>query len=131
LASVQTFAIGITPLKANDKTLSQARVELVEVKPVCGANNESDVRCLAFGAHVTLKVKLNGCADRLGGYFSNFNEVDGKGVLSVGAINISTKASESIRCYQQAFEMISIYIPFEGEVELKELSFMGQIIPMH
>ena len=118
------FAQGLTDLKNGDTSLSQAHAQIIEVKKVCEPN-EYGASCRAYGSSVKIKVTMIGCIDHLGGTFSNFTEVDGKGVLSFGAINIANKNSEVTRCVQAPSEIVTVSVPFEGQIELVQMNFKG------
>ncbi|MBY0414080.1 MAG: hypothetical protein K2Q18_07935 [Bdellovibrionales bacterium] len=123
LCSVQAMASS-TDLKKGDLTLTAAKAEIVSVKEIC-PSMPGRLTCMAYGSKVTLKVSLNGCADRLGGFSSKFEVIDGKGVLYFNAINIANEISLRARCIQQSFKLVEIFTPFEGEIELVNLEFTG------
>ena len=118
------FAQGMTDLKSGDLALSQAQARIVDVKKICEPNADG-ASCRAYGSVVKIKVTMNGCIDHLGGTFSHFTEVEGKGVLSFGAVNISNKASQVTRCVQAPSEIVTVGVPFEGEIELAAMNFKG------
>ncbi|MBY0518223.1 MAG: hypothetical protein K2P81_15040 [Bacteriovoracaceae bacterium] len=117
--SLNGFSKEVTPLKEGDLHLSAARVELLSVRQICPVGPNGN-RCLAYGSIATVKISMTGCLDRLGGYFPSFEVVDGKGILSVGAINIFNKMSMVARCVRMPSETVEIELPFEGEFEFKE-----------
>lgn len=118
------FADGVTSLKNGDLNLSQASSKITNVREICPAN-PGGIRCMAVGSVVTVKVTMNGCLDRFGGYFSKFEVIDNKGYLFLGTTNIFNKASMVARCVQAPFEIIQLHVPFEGEIELVNLEYMG------
>jgi hypothetical protein len=122
LFSVQAFAE--TELESGDLKLSAAHAQIISVSPIC-PRTPGGISCMAIGSTIKVKVFLNGCLDRLGGYSSKVELVDGKAVLYFSAINIATEASEKVRCIQQASKMVSIYTTYEGPVELVNLDFTG------
>jgi|GEM_PF-2494587 len=130
MLSGQIFARGMTPIKSGDIAITQASVGIIDTKEICPAIPNM-VHCLVFGSTVTLKIRLGGCMDRLGGYATHFEVVDGQGVLMVNAINIVNKASALTRCIQQPFETVDVYVPFSGEIILKEMNFSGQVSQMN
>ena len=116
------FAASSTNLVNGDKNLSQATGEIVSVKPFC-PSIPGQMRCMAYGSNITIQVSLAGCVDRLGGYFTKFEVVDGKGTLYFSAINIANVKSETARCVSIPFETITVGVPFEGDIELVNLDF--------
>lgn len=121
---VQTVSANATALKSGDLSLSQAEAELISVKEIC-PKIPGRGTCMAYGSVVTVKIKLNGCLDRLGGYFTNFEVVDGKGVLSIGAINIFNKASMTARCVARPTKTVKVRVGFEGDIELVNVDYTG------
>lgn len=121
---VQTVSANTTALKSGDLSLSQAEAELISVKEIC-PKVPGRMSCMAIGSIATVKIKLNGCLDRLGGYFTNFEVVDGKGILSVGAINIFNKASMTARCVARPTKTVKIRLGYEGDIELVNVDYTG------
>jgi len=97
------FAQGLTDLKNGDTSLSQAHAQIIEVKKVCEPN-EYGASCRAYGSSVKIKVTMIGCIDHLGGTFSN---------------------SEVTRCVQAPSEIVTVSVPFEGQIELVQMNFKG------
>jgi hypothetical protein len=130
LVSLQTaFAQEVTELKRGDLSLSGASAKITSVKPLC-PSVPGQVSCAAVGSMVKVKVSLGGCLDTLGGYFSSFKIVNGKGVLSFGAINIANEGSRVARCYTAPIAIVTIYVPFEGKtVVLEQMDFRGNNLP--
>lgn len=124
LFSVQAFAQTGTNLEKGDLGLSAAHGEITSVREIC-PRNPGRISCMAIGSIIKVKINLNGCLDRVGGYSSKLDVVDGKGVLYFSAINIDTKASQTALCIQQASKTVEIYTHFEGEIELVNLDFVG------
>jgi hypothetical protein len=125
LLSLQTvFAQDFTQIKTNEVNLSAAPARIVSVSPLC-PHKTGQVSCMVVGSKVEVEVGLNSCVDGFGGYFSKFDYVDGKAILYFGAINLGNKQSSTVRCIQQATHIVSIYTPFEGEVELVNMDFAG------
>ena len=128
-ASLQTaFAQEYTALEEGDHSLSAADAKITSVKPMC-PRNPNGMSCMAFGSMVKVKIALYSCVDSFGGYFSSFEVVNGKGVLSVGAININNERAASVRCYAPSFKSVSIYVPFEGKISVENMEYRGSIIP--
>lgn len=125
LFSFTAFAQHSTDLKAGDLALSQAHAEIAKISPICPADPNGGPTCMAYGSVITVKVTLNGCVDRLGGYFSQFETVNGKAVLKFGAVNIFNKTSMVARCVKIPTHFVKVSIPYEGPVELVELPFTG------
>jgi hypothetical protein len=131
LFSVSSFAVGVTPLVKGDISLSKADARIISVTPVC-PHLPGEMHCNVVGSMVKIAVDLGGCVDRMGGYFSSFNVVSGKGVLNFGAIHIFNKASLTAICTQEVkASMVDIYVPFEGEVVLGDLNYDGEIKPLN
>jgi hypothetical protein len=129
LISLTAYAEGVTPISSGDISLSEASSRIISVTSTCPKSNQN-MNCFTMGAMVSIQVTLGGCLDRLGGHFSSFEVVDGKGVLHFGAINIFNKASRTARCIVQNSEIVNIYVPFEGEIELKEMNYDGSVKPL-
>lgn len=120
----QSVFANSTELKSGDLSLSQAEAEMVSAKEIC-PKVPGRMSCMAYGSVVTVKIKLNGCLDRLGGYFTNFEVIDGKGILSVGSINVFNKASMTARCVARPFKTVKVQVPFEGEIEVVNSEYTG------
>jgi hypothetical protein len=118
------MASDVTELKKGDMNLSQAFGTITNVREICPAI-PGRMRCMAIGSVVTIKVNLHGCLDSLGGTFSKFEHIDGKGVIYFGALNIFNKASMTARCVAQPFKTVELHVPFEGEIELVNMDFTG------
>ena len=118
------MASDVTELKKGDMNLSQAFGTITKVREIC-PSVPGRMRCMAVGSVVTVKVALHGCLDSLGGTFSKFEHIDGKGVIYFGAINIFNKASMTARCVAQPFKLVELHVPFEGEIELVNMDFTG------
>lgn len=80
---------------------------------------------MAIGSTITISVGFNGCLDRLAGYSSKVEVVDGKGIIYFSALAIETEASQHVRCFRQASTQVQIHSDFEGEFELVNLDFQG------
>lgn len=124
LASQSLYADRIAPIKKGDLSLSQAKGEIVSIRELC-PKLPGRIRCSAIGSIVDIEVSLQGCVDRLGGHFTKFQVIDGKGVIFLGAVNISNEVSRRAMCVKAPTEMISIQVPFEGEIELVNLNYIG------
>ncbi len=124
LFSASAFATTGTNLVDGDISLSAARGEISSVRDIC-PKNPNGVSCMAMGSIVTVNVYLNGCADRLGGYSSKLQMVNGKAVLFFSAINIHTENSKVVRCYRQASQTVEIFTGFGGKIELVNLDYSG------
>lgn len=122
--SQSLYADRIAPIKKGDLSLSQAKGEIVSVREICPAI-PGRVTCAAIGSIVDIEISLQGCVDRLGGYFTNFKVIDGKGVIFLGAVNISNEVSRRAMCVKAPTEMIKVQVPFEGEIELVNLNYTG------
>ncbi len=123
-------ANGVTPLKKDDLSISAASAKIVNVSKICPAYSGRP-SCTAIGSRISIRVTLNGCLDRFGGYFSRFEEIDGKGYLFFSAINIFNKGSTVARCVAAPTETVTIMTPFEGEIELVKLDYMGSVLPQY
>lgn len=127
LLSLQTvFAQDFTVVRKGDENLSQATAKIISVKPIC-PKKTGQLSCMTVGSNITVQVGLNGCVDGFGGYFSRLDFVNGKTILYFGAINLGNRGSLTSRCVQQSVQNITIYTPFEGEVELVDLDFTGAL----
>lgn len=124
VVSQSLYADRIAPIKKGDMSLSQAKGEIISVREIC-PKVPGRATCMAIGSIVEIEVSLQGCVDRLGGHFSKFEVVDGKGVLYFGAINIDNEVSRRAICVKAPTEMISVQVPFEGEIELVNLNYKG------
>lgn len=122
LISQSVFATGIVPIKKGDMNLSQAKGEIISVRQLCPVIPGRST-CMSFGSVIDIEVKLKGCMDRLGGYFTKFQVVDGKGILYFGAVNINNEVSRRAMCVKAPAELISVQVPFEGEIEIVNLSY--------
>lgn len=118
------FAQYSVAIKEGDRHLSAAKVELESVAAIC-PEMEGGIRCHAYGMTATVKVTMSGCVDRMGGYFSYFEERDRKGYLYFSAVNIFNKTSMVARCVKTPTESIRVSIPFEGEIVLVQLPYNG------
>ncbi len=125
VASHAAFADTFTPIQNGDMSLSGARAEIVSIQPRC-PKVPGQMSCMAYGSQVRIKVTLRGCVDRLGGFFSSFDEIDRKPVLSFGAVNVTNRASMAARCVQAPVQFVDVYVPYEGrDIVLKPLHFVG------
>lgn len=122
------FAEGVTELKKDDLSISQADAKIVSVREICPPA-PGGIRCMAVGSVVSVKVTLGGCLDRFGGYFSRFEQINGKGYLFFSAINIFNKGSTVARCVRIPTHNVTIHVPYEGQIELVELEYMGESRP--
>ena len=118
----QVSAQDLTLLKKSDLSLSQAVAKISSVKAIC-PKLPSGFSCKAIGSQVTLKVSLNGCLDRLGGHFTSFEVIGGKGILSFGGVNIENKKSHTARCVAPPTELVRVSVPYSGEIELVNLNY--------
>ncbi|MFZ4715356.1 MAG: hypothetical protein ACOYL6_16655 [Bacteriovoracaceae bacterium] len=130
IAVHNAFAMGFTPIEKNDLSITNAHAEIVSIQPLCPAS-PSGIKCMAYGSNVTIKVTLNGCVDRLGGYNFHFEDNHTEGVLYFGALNLRNKMSEITKCFEAPVKIISLVVPFEGKIELKALTFTGTTQPTH
>jgi hypothetical protein len=121
--SLCSFAEQFTLIGKGDASISKAESRMKSVKKICVYGED----CAAFGSNVKIEVFLKGCVDRFGGYFSTFKIMNGRGVLSFGAINIFNTASLVTDCVQANTKEISIYVPYEGEIVLEDLNYTGQM----
>lgn len=124
LFSATAFAETGTNLVKGDLSLSAAKGTIVSVSEIC-PYNPNGFSCMAVGSKVVINVGLHGCLDRLGGYSSKLEVVDGKGVLYFSALNIHNEKSQRVRCLKQPSETVTIHTSFEGEIELVNLDFVG------
>ncbi|MCM2351247.1 MAG: hypothetical protein NDI69_14595 [Bacteriovoracaceae bacterium] len=121
------FTQDITSFEKGDLHFSKAHSELISVNQICPPRPDR-ISCRAFGSIAKVRVTLNACLDRFGGHFSRFEVIDGKGVLFFGAINIFNQSSTTARCVRAPTEIITINVPFEGEIELAPLNFRGMTL---
>jgi hypothetical protein len=119
-----------TAIKEGDISLSGVAGEIVSVKKICPRTG-SGISCMAYGSTVKVKVTTGSCINTFGGYFSSFKVVDGKGVLSFGALVINNEAATRVRCYAISNKIIDIFIPFEGKVTLENMEYQGDIAPVY
>lgn len=124
LISQSVSATGMVPIKKGDMNLSQAKGEIISIRQICPVV-PGRATCMAIGSVIDVEVKLKGCMDRLGGHFTKFQVVDGKGVLYFGAVNINNEVSRRAMCVKAPAELISVQVPFEGEIELVNLNYIG------
>ncbi|WP_408095883.1 hypothetical protein ACJVC5_12640 [Peredibacter sp. HCB2-198] len=124
LISQSILAASKVPIKKGDLSISQAKGEILSVKEIC-PRIPGRVTCMAIGSVVEVEVALQGCMDRLGGYFTHFEVVDGKGKLYLSAVNISNEVSRRVMCVKAPTENITVHVPFEGEIELVNMKFSG------
>ena len=120
----QVSAQEMTSLKDGDLNLSQASAKITSIREIC-PKIPGRWTCMAYGSVVKVEASLHGCLDRLGGYFSKFEVIDGRGILYFGAINIFNKASMTARCVKIPTQTVSVTVPFEGEIELVNMDFTG------
>ena len=118
------FAHDFTDLSQGDLGLSQATAKLISAEPIC-PQIAGGMACMAYGTKVSVKITLNGCLDNFGGYFTNFEIIDGRGILSIGAINITNKASFTARCVRMPTKKATIVLPFHGDIEVVNVSYSG------
>ena len=123
IASQSIYAARV-PIQKGDLNLSQAEGQIISVKEIC-PTVPGRATCMAIGSVVEVEIALQGCMDRLGGYFTHFEVVDGKGKLFLSAVNISNEVSRRVMCVKAPTEHITIQIPFEGEIELVNTKFNG------
>jgi hypothetical protein len=114
-------------IKTGDVGVSQATAKLISVKEFCPKVN-GRTSCKAAASVVTLKVSLNGCLDRLGGYSTRFEMVDGKGVLYFAGVNIINRSSQNVRCITAPVKTITVQIPNERVVEVVNLDFTSATV---
>lgn len=114
----------MTPFGKGDVNFSMAQSDLVSIQELC-PKVPGGINCQAFGSIAKIMVTMNGCLDKFGGHFSRFEVIDGKGYLFFAAVNIYNKESDNIRCLRSPTKLISISIPYEGEIELLPLIFKG------
>jgi hypothetical protein len=121
-------ANGVTQLDKKDISISAAKGQITDISEMC-PHIPGRVSCMAVGSTVTVKVSLGGCLDRFGGYFAKFVEVDGRGVLYFGALNIFNEGSRTARCVSAPFKNVKINVPYEGEIKLVNLDYTGTLQP--
>ncbi len=114
----------ITAFGKGDVNFSMAHSNLVSVQQIC-PQIPGRINCQAFGSMAKIMVTMNGCLDKFGGYFSRFEVINGKGYLFFSAINIYNQESDDIRCLRAPTKLVSVSIPYEGEIELVPLEFKG------
>ncbi|MBP9680086.1 MAG: hypothetical protein KBD76_01675 [Bacteriovorax sp.] len=114
------MAADFTSIKNGDQSIVSTKAKILSV------NHHSDN--LVPGTKVEIQVTFSGCLDRLAGYNYFFKEVDGKGIIFFNALSLANKASISTSCFVANHKKISIFVPFEGDIELKTLNFVGGTI---
>lgn len=120
----------VTAFEKGDLHFSEAKSELISVQEIC-PDQPDRITCRAFGSIAKVRVTLNACLDRFGGHFSRFEIVDGRGILYFGAINIFNQSSTTARCVRAPTELITLNLPFEGNVELVPLNFKGMTLTVN
>jgi len=80
---------------------------------------------MAYGTKVSFKITLNGCLDNFGGYFTNFEIIEGRGILYIGAINITNQASYTARCVRMPTKKASVVLPFHGDIQIVNVNYSG------
>ncbi len=123
-------ATDVTELKSGDLSLSPATAKITDVREMCPAVT-GGIRCMAVGSIVSVKITLDGCMDNFGGYFSKFEVIENKGYLFIGSINIFNKASMVTRCVHAPTKIVQLHVPFEGEIELVKMEYMGGDNPQY
>lgn len=123
--SLSSFATSFTPLTEGDTQLFKADAKVLSIMPIC-KHHPGEIACMAVGSKVEIEVTLNGCLDRMGGYFSSFKVINEKGYLNFAALNIANKASLGSYCALLAnTEIVTIYVPYEGKIEFVNSNFYG------
>ena len=122
------FANGVIELKYSDTALAPASAKITNVRKLCPVL-PGEVQCMAIGSIITVKVSLNGCLDRFGGYFSKFEVIENKGFLFLGVINILNQGSRFTRCTQAPSKILELHVPFEGDIQLVKTEFIGNKLP--
>ncbi len=126
LLSLQTaYAQNLTNINPGDVAINSASSKLISIKTLC-PERRGVITCLAYGSVLEIRVKLNGCADTFGGYFSNFKIVNGEGVLSFGAMNIVNEQSEVALCRAFPTKTVTVVVPHQGKIQFEELSYTGK-----
>jgi hypothetical protein len=113
-------ATNSTSIKNGDQSITSTKASILSV------NHDSSN--LAPGSNVEIQVTFSGCLDRLAGYNYSFKEIDGKGVVFFNALSLANKASVSTNCFVANKKTITIFVPFEGDIELRNLNFVGGAI---
>jgi hypothetical protein len=126
LAVVSSYAT-TTTLKRDDMAITQTEARVVSVAPICPAGGPGEITCAAIGSMVTLKVRITGCLDRLGGYFHRFERQGNRPVLYFGALEVKSRKSLSAICPAVIVEEeVKVYVEETvNRVELRRLNFMG------
>ncbi len=120
--SLPAFAGMSAKLQKGDLHLSAANMEIVSTEEICPAPTEpGQGSCMAYGTNVKIKITMTGCLDRLGGFFYDFKEEYGVGVIKLGAINIFNKASMTARCVRMPSKTVTLAIPYKGEIQLQSM----------
>lgn len=112
-----------TALNSGDLKISQATAKLISAESICPHSGR--MACMANGTKLSVRVTLNGCLDNLGGYFTNFEIIDGRGILYFGAINLTNQASFTTRCIRMPTKKVTLVLPFSGEIELVNVNYNG------
>jgi hypothetical protein len=95
----------------NDSSIVQVLSKIISQK---NFNNKSEIE---------IEITLPGCLDRMAGYSYSFKEINGKGILFFSALSISNKASLTTRCFVANQKFVKVLVPFDGDIELKQLNF--------
>lgn len=109
-----------TSIKSGDQSIVSTKAKILSFSQ----NSEN----LVPGTNVEIQVTFSGCLDRLAGYNYSFKEIDGKGIIFFNALSLSNKASVLTSCFVANHKRITIFVPFEGDIELKTLNFVGGTI---
>jgi hypothetical protein len=109
-------------LQEGDIGIGLAESKIIALRPIC-TRLPGEYSCLGVGSHVTVEMKLNGCFDRFGGHHSRFELQGNKGILHFQAFSISTQDSKDSECDQRPVEKVTLFVPFEGKLELRALEF--------
>lgn len=118
------MASNFTQLEKGDLHIYSADAKVVSSSLLCPIN-AGGMRCLAYGMNVKVKVKLNGCVDRLIGHVAKFNMVDGRPVLQFRALAVMNEMSARARCVRMPTATVNVIIPFEGEFDFEQMDFTG------
>lgn len=115
-------ATEVTKLQKGDLGFYPTNAKIISSSELC-PRVPGRVSCQAIGSIVKIKVPLQGCLDRVGGYYAHFEAAAGRGYIFFGAVGISNEASRRVRCVAAPTETITVTIPFEGKVELVNMDF--------
>lgn len=111
LLNLTAYAAGgnSSPLTPSDVAVSYIEGRVTDVHPLCPSEPDGSQACFVNGTVVTVVFGLNGCADRLGPVVWKADQLaNGKIHLTVSAINIHNEESNTLMCFVQPTEIVTI-----------------------